>query len=238
MAIKTVFFDLDGTLLPMDQDEFTRGYFKLLADKLAPFGYETEQLVKAIWSGMAAMVKNNGGESNEKVFWKIFTGIYGEKVRNDKPLFDEFYRVEFQKARELCGFNEKASAAVRGIKKKGIHTVLATNPVFPAIATMSRVRWTGLSPSDFLLCTTYENIGFCKPNPDYYREIIERISAKPEECLMVGNDVEEDMVAQKVGMNVFLLTDCLINKKGESVDKYPHGNFDDLMKYINSIKLK
>ena len=74
MAVKTVFFDLDGTLLPMDQDEFTRGYFKLLAEKLAPFGYETEQLVKAIWSGMAAMVKNNGGESNEEVFWKIFTG--------------------------------------------------------------------------------------------------------------------------------------------------------------------
>ena len=50
--------------------------------------------------------------------------------------------------------------------------------------------------------------------------------------------MRQDMVAQKVGMNVFLLTDCLINKKGVSVDKYTHGNFDYLMKYINSVKLK
>ena len=28
--VKAVLFDLDGTLLPMDQDEFTKGYFKLL----------------------------------------------------------------------------------------------------------------------------------------------------------------------------------------------------------------
>ena len=36
MSIKTVMFDLDGTLLPMDQDEFTRYYFGLLVRKLAP----------------------------------------------------------------------------------------------------------------------------------------------------------------------------------------------------------
>lgn len=38
--IKVALFDLDGTLLPMDQDAFTRGYFNLLAKKLAPHGYE------------------------------------------------------------------------------------------------------------------------------------------------------------------------------------------------------
>ena len=35
MNYQMVLFDLDGTLLPMDQDEFTKGYFKLLAAKLA-----------------------------------------------------------------------------------------------------------------------------------------------------------------------------------------------------------
>ena len=38
MSITTVLFDLDGTLLPMDQDAFTKGYFKLLAKKLLPYG--------------------------------------------------------------------------------------------------------------------------------------------------------------------------------------------------------
>ena len=53
-------FDLDGTLLPMDQEAFTTGYFKLLTKKLAPHGYEPKSLVDAIWAGTAAMVKNDG----------------------------------------------------------------------------------------------------------------------------------------------------------------------------------
>ena len=45
MALTTVLFDLDGTLLPMDQEEFVRAYFHKMAGKLAPLGYEPEKLV-------------------------------------------------------------------------------------------------------------------------------------------------------------------------------------------------
>ena len=95
------------------------------------------------------------------------------------------------------------------------------------------MAWAGLEPSDFELYTTYENIGFCKPNPEYYREIIKRLDAKPEETLMVGNDVEEDMEAgMAAGMNVFLLTDCLINRERRDINQYPRGSFEQLMGYI------
>ena len=104
MRIKTVMFDLDGTLLPMDQDQFTQYYFGLLAKKLAPHGYNAEQLIGGIWAGTAAMVKNDGSCTNEEAFWKKFCAIMGEKVLGDKPLFEEFYRVEFQGARASCGF--------------------------------------------------------------------------------------------------------------------------------------
>ena len=73
MSIKTVLFDLDGTLLPMDQDRFVKTYFQLLAVKLAPHGYDPKQLVDAVWAGTAAMVKNNGHQSNEAAFWEKFT---------------------------------------------------------------------------------------------------------------------------------------------------------------------
>ena len=80
VKLTTILFDLDGTLLPMDNDAFTKGYFRHLAAKLAPHGYEPKQLVDAIWAGTAAMVKNYGSQSNEAAFWKKFAGIYGEKV--------------------------------------------------------------------------------------------------------------------------------------------------------------
>ena len=77
MKLTTILFDLDGTLLPMDNDEFTRGYFKLLAAKMAPLGYEPKRLVDAVWTGTAAMVKNDGSRSNETAFWQAFGQIYG-----------------------------------------------------------------------------------------------------------------------------------------------------------------
>ena len=72
MAITTVLFDMDGTLLPMDNDEFTKGYFKLLAAKLIPHGYNADELVAAVWKGMGAMVGNDGSRSNHDAFWEAF----------------------------------------------------------------------------------------------------------------------------------------------------------------------
>ena len=234
MDIKMVLFDLDGTLLPMNQDEFTKGYFKLLAKKLLSYGYDPEKLVESIWSGTSAMVKNNGKQSNEEAFWVRFREIYGKKGLDDKPLFEEFYKCEFQGARDLCGYNPKAGETLRKIREMGLRTALATNPIFPEVATVSRMKWAGLEPSDFEWYTTYENIGFCKPNPEYYREIMNRLSTRPEETLMVGNDVEEDMEAgMAAGMNVFLLTDCLINRERRDINQYPRGGFERLIDYIN-----
>lgn len=235
MNIITILFDLDGTLLPMDQDEFTKGYFKLLATKLAPYGYEPKQLIDAVWAGTYAMVKNGGNCLNEEAFWKKFTQIYGEKAQNDEPIFREFYEKEFQAARKFCGYNPKAFETVQKLKQAGFRVVLATNPLFPAVATESRIRWAGLEPTDFELYTTYENTCYCKPNPDYYRDLLKRLDVSPSECLMVGNDVTEDMVAVTVGIHVFLLTDCLINKENKDISVYPHGNFDTLLTYIQTL---
>ena len=52
---------------------------------------------------------------------------------------------------------------------------------------------------------------------------------------MVGNDVGDDMVAENLGMKVFLLTDCLINKTEHDRSDYPHGGFDELLQFIDSV---
>lgn len=232
--MRMVLFDLDGTLLPMDQDEFTKGYFKLLAKKLAAHGYEAQQLVDAVWKGTAAMVKNDGQRSNEAAFWNAFCDIYGEKARADIPLFEDFYANEFNGAKALCGYNPLAGEAVRRIKGAGLRVALATNPLFPDIAQAARIRWAGLEPDDFELYTTYENSGTCKPNPNYYRDVAARLGVAPEDCLMVGNDVDEDMVAaQSVGMDVFLLTDCMLNRHERDIAHYPRGGFDALLSYLD-----
>ena len=235
MAITTVLFDLDGTLLPMDQEIFVKTYLGLLAKQLAPHGYDPEALVAAIWGGTRAMIKNTGAQRNEAVFWDDFAERFGEASRQDLPLFDEFYRTEFAKVQAVCGYNPEAAEAVAAIKRMGFRVALATNPIFPATATEQRIRWAGLQPEDFELYTTYENACRCKPNPEYYLEVVRAMGVQPEECLMVGNDVTEDMVAQTLGMQVFLLTGCVINKNNADISAYPHGDFAALLRFAETL---
>ena len=83
MSIRYILFDLDGTLLPMDQDLFIKAYFKGLATALAPYGYDPEKLIGAIWAGPSAMIGNRGDRTNEEVFWDKFCAIFGDAVRGD-----------------------------------------------------------------------------------------------------------------------------------------------------------
>lgn len=232
--IKAILFDLDGTLLPMDQDEFAEAYFGGLCRKLAPYGYEPQKLTDSIWKGTAAMVKNGGEVLNEQAFWRVMTDIYGEEILKLIPVFENFYLNEFDSVKQVCGFNPKAKATVDMLKAAGFRLILATNPIFPAVATRKRAEWAGISVDDFELFTTYENSKRCKPDTGYYKDILALCGLKAEECLMVGNDAYEDMVAGDIGLKVFLLTDCLINKKGRDLSPYPAGNFDALIEFIEN----
>ncbi len=234
--IKTVLFDLDGTLLPMDQDEFVKAYFGGIAKKLAPHGYEAKKAVDTIWQGTGVMIFNDGKKTNEKAFWDYFTSVYGNECLKDTPVFDDFYQREFDEIKKVCSLNKKANEVIKKIKQMGYRVALATNPIFPPLATLKRIKWAGIEPSEFELITTYDNSSFCKPNLKYYEEIVSKLGVKSEECLMVGNDVIDDMCVTKLGMKVFLVTDCLINKGSADINEYPHGNLDDLLQFVKKLR--
>ncbi|MBR3862184.1 MAG: HAD family hydrolase, partial [Clostridia bacterium] len=203
MAIKAVLFDLDGTLLPMDQNEFLKGYFGLLTEKMVKSGYDAKTFMKALLAGTDAMVANDGSMTNEAIFWREFGRFYTLETLPPITLFDEFYEQDFPKTRAFCGYDVRPRRIVDAVKEKGLLSVLATAPAFPAVATETRMGYVGLSPDDFLLYTTYENCTYCKPSEGYYREVLAKIGCAPSECLMVGNDVTDDMVpASAVGMQV------------------------------------
>ena len=171
--------------------------------------------------------------ANEDVFWKCFSEVYGdERTKNDRAKFDDFYREDFPKVQSACGFQPFAKEMIQFAKQQGYRVVLATNPLFPRIATEERIRWAGLVPSDFELVTTYENSHACKPNLLYYQEILDILDLKANECLMVGNDISEDGVVKQLGMDIFYITDCLINPDGIDMEHELHGSFEDLKEYI------
>ena len=233
MEIKTILFDLDGTLLPMNLETFSKGYFTALIHKMAPLGYDSAILKKGLLGGISAMKQNDGKTTNEEVFWKVFAAVIGPEILKEKPILDEFYRTDYQKIKAVCGFNPASAKIIAKIKEAGYQVILATNPLFPAIAIESRICWAGLVPKDFAMITTYEHSHYCKPNPAYYQEIVTKQNLDPRKCLMVGNDTTEDVAATQLGMQMFLLTDCLINKENIDITQYPNGSFEDLLAYLH-----
>ena len=234
--IKAILFDLDGTLLPMDANLFVKLYFSTLTNKTMSYGYEPKELMKNILKGTNAMINNDGKITNEAVFWNLLSQEYGPKVYKDIPLFDEYYDNEFNEVKKCCGYNSKSKEVVSLCKNRGYKVILATNPIFPKVATDNRIKWAGLDTKDFDYYTTYENSYHSKPNLEYYNDILNKFNLDAIECVMIGNNVDEDMIAKELGMKTFLLTDCLINEQNKDIEIYEKGSFDELIKFINKLK--
>ena len=236
--LTTVLFDLDGTLLPMELDRYFDCYFTLLTAKFSAHGLDPKRVNDGLWESLMSMIANDGSRTNEDVFYDTFSKETGMEAHTAKSLFDAFFKNEFQDVKATCGFDSKAVDAVAAVKARGLRVVLATSPLYPAIATQQRISWAGFKPEDFEIYTTYENYHYCKPNLGYYQEVLDHLGVNAEECLMVGNDATEDMIAEKVGIKVFLLPKWLVNRDNLDISAYPQGDFDDLMTYIDSLQKK
>lgn len=231
----TILFDLDGTLAPFLQDEFVHTYFKALVRRLTPMGYDGERLIQALWKGVDAMVRNDGVFTNRQVFWEVFTRELGVQALALESILDDFYAREFDGVRTVLREDVDRSGLMRSLRERGYALVLATNPIFPAVAVETRLRWVGLAGTDFDWVTTYENSRSSKPSPAYYRDILARMGKQGGECLMVGNNPVDDMAARETGMEVYLVTDCLENPSSLPLDPWPRGSFRELEARLASL---
>lgn len=230
--IKNILIDLDGTLLPMDQDYFLEGYFKMITKKFSDFN--PKELLLALSIGIETMIKNDGSKTNKERFWEEFSKFLKLDEETIKR-FEDMYKNEFQDLIEYTNPTLKAKELMEIFKEKGLKVYCCTNPLFPQIATFSRIRWANLNPDDFIHVTTYENSHYAKPNIKYYEEVLENFNLVPEECIMIGNDVSEDLIVKKLNIKTFLLKDNLINSKNLEIITDYEGNFDDLLDFARKL---
>lgn len=227
--IKAILFDLDGTLLPMDEKKFTELYFSLLAKKMYPLGYDPKHLIDAIMSGLKRMYGNNGTKTNEEVFWQSFNDCYGEDKTKDGDTFLSFYQNEFSSTQCATHYNPYAKEIISYCKKKFRNVILSTNPIFPKEAQMMRLSFLDLKIDDFDFVSDYSNSSFCKPNPNYFRNILERFSLLPDEVVLFGNDyVEDGDCASSLGIRTYLIDGCLLHKE-KSLKDYPVIKMDEVI---------
>ena len=232
--VKHILFDLDGTLLPMVQDEFVKFYMPLLAKSYISAGVRVDPraFIGAVWQGYEAMVKNDGSRTNREAFWSYMEDLLPLSTEESEKLALDFYANDFNQAVKSTSPSPYADKIVKAARARGIHTYLATNPVFPRCATMNRIRWAGMDARDFELITTYEDYSYCKPNVEYFRTILNELGLDPEECLMVGNDVEEDLVIRDRGVKTYLVTDTMENRKNLPIQTDCMGTLEELFQVV------
>ncbi len=229
--IEAVLFDLDGTLLPLEQDDFSRQYLSALIAYAAKLGIPKETFSV----GIQNMLKNDGSRTNSRAFWEAYTTLTGNQKGNLEEQLQDFYDTEFKKLVSFTQPNPMAKRIVEAAHRNGRKVVVATNPVLPMVAQLERLSWIGLEEKDFELVTAYENSSFCKPNPNYYYEICDKIGVSPEKCVMLGNDESDDMKgASATGMRCFLVTDHRIMSE-HYVWTGERGSFDQAVKMLERL---
>lgn len=208
-----ILIDLDGTLIDIDLNKFIPAYVSTLAGRFKDF-IERDAFIAHLFGATTVMVENDDPQKlNSDVFYEDFCRRIGYEYEEIKHLIDDFYRHDFPQLRCWGNKLSHSGAVVNAVKEKKLPLVLATNPIFPPEAVYQRLGWAELSRDQFKFITTMENMHYCKPNPNYYLEIAERINCQPDRCLMAGNDTLEDLAAAEAGMETFLVEDYILHRK-------------------------
>ena len=206
--IRAVLLDLDDTLLDNDMQQFLTHYFAALGRRTAQL-VAPDQLVSALLASTRVMMNNHDPNiTNQQAFDADFFSRLGYPESQVRPIFDFFYEEDFPALKRYTGVRPQARTLVQTLLERGYDVVIATNPMFPRRAIDHRLEWAGVIDFPFKLVTSYENSHFCKPNPSYYREILEKVGCHPQEAIMVGDDWGNDIEpAHQAGLHTYRLMD-------------------------------
>lgn len=233
--ISTILLDLDGTLLPIDTEEFTEKYFTEISIKLRDY-FTPEEVVKNIWDSTKYMIGNvDANKTNEEAFFEDFYERISHKAEIINPILVDFYEKDFNNIREISTRSKHMIDSVTLLKEKGYNLVVATNPLFPERAILHRIEWAGLNKEDFMFISCLEKMHYCKPRLEFYEEVLDIIKKQPQHCMMVGNDIGEDMIAKSLGMKTYLIEDYIIGTDTKDLVIDHRGSYGDFYEFVKTL---
>jgi HAD superfamily hydrolase (TIGR01662 family) len=207
--LRAVLLDLDDTLLGNDIERFLPPYFAALGRRMARF-VAPDDLVKMLLASTRVMMKNDDpAVTNQQAFDADFFPRLGRPATEVRPTIAAFYEEDFPALQCHTQLRPQARPLVQVLFDQGFDVVIATNPMFPRRAIEHRMDWAGVLDFPFKLVTSYENSHFCKPNPHYYEEVLGRLGCRPDQAIMVGDDLANDIgPAAQVGLHTYWIVEA------------------------------
>ncbi|NOH02587.1 MAG: HAD hydrolase-like protein [Chloroflexi bacterium] len=233
----TLLLDLDDTLLDTNLQAFVPAYFQALAKDLAPH-VDPGLMMRALVFGTNLM---NQSEDFTQTLSQVFDSAFYPQVNRTKeglsPVIENFYDNIFPTLRGLTASRPDAKAFVEWAFSQGYRVAIATDPLLPRKATHHRLRWVGFEPEQFELVTTFEDFHFSKTHAAYYAEVLGRLGWTDDPVLMVGNDLERDILpAKKLGLAAFHVDGG--SASSSELEAGARGTLPDLRRWLESTDLK
>jgi FMN phosphatase YigB (HAD superfamily) len=232
--LSTIIFDLDGTLLGIDDQAFEMTYFKALAHEMQDL-FEPKALVSIIWQATKITVADISDRSNQEVFLEAMQNLCDHDPEMLWNRFMRFYEGPFDVLKEHIQPNPNMLKAVNHLYDHGYQLAIATNPLFPKLAVDKRIQWANLDSQKFQYVSSFEGNASCKPQLKFYQEVIGALNVKAEHCLMVGNDPLEDMIAKQMGMRTYLLEDYMVKRDDVEPMWDEAGSTEDFLDFVYSL---
>ena len=217
--IRAVLFDLHGTLAYVENpvSDFE------ISDYLFSRGYEVSpQQLRAAWFYVSMIdYPKYGYKSWRSYFSRI---LWRLRVKVDKETLD--WIVGLLSSRPYRLYPDAAEAVIKA-KENGLKTAIVTTIAYFQFEEAVRPI---KSYIDFVM-TGYE--AKCdKSNPKMYRKILEILRVKPEEAVMIGDNIPIDIILpKKLGIKTILLNRSKKKIKCKEADAV----VDDLKQAIEAI---
>lgn len=206
--ISTILFDFDNTLVLLDENEFIKTYALRLADRFADVFTSAHDFVKHLIKGSIYTISTiDPTKTNVMKFFDYFSQYCGnldyDEVYNR---FFDYYNKEFKMVQQISRTHKYTQPLFTLLADK-FDLVIATNPLFPEEAMITRLEWAGLKKfwdgGQIKLITDAEHFHTAKPRPEYYLEILKKLNLKSENCLMIGNDFFNDGAASLLDISFY-----------------------------------
>ena len=231
----TLLLDLDDTLLESNMDTFIPSYFKALSRSLEGF-VEEDRMLPALLVGTRLMMLNNDPACLlRQVFDDSFFPALGLDREKLQQAIDHFYEAVFPELKSLTRQKPEAVAFVEWAFQQQCRVAIATNPLFPLKAIQHRLDWAGLPHKDyqFALVSSYETFHFTKTTPAYYAEVVGRLGCHDDPVVMVGDDLERDILpSRSLGLTAFWIRKP---KAKRELPEIPQGTLVDLRQWLEHV---
>lgn len=207
MMIKAILFDLDNTLIANPGLPFVQEYLRLGGEHFfKTWGYDGFSRVAMRILGALSGVRPDPQVTNSQLGTQMIAEAAGCEFDTTAVELQSFYSETYRSLQSCITQMPEAIRVVEKLQAEGYAIVIATNPIYPAVAIRQRLQWGGFSPDldKYSFVTHADNMHFVKPSSAYYAEILARIGLEPDEAIMVGDDRKNDIrPAAALGMHTF-----------------------------------